>query len=247
MKMRKRFAALALAAVMAVTSVVPAWAAEKNTDANTLTMVTESYTNGSSASALRPKNGIWTSPATGRQYYYRNSQLVKNKRGYKIGKNYYKISSKGVLKRVSEAEGLAGIRMDKLKGSTYEAFKWCADFRYRVIKVPAGKKASEFLGTYGLKYKAGDCLGQAYAFYWLAKARGYNVRVVKGYVPQANGKFGEHAWCEIRQNGKTYVCDPNLASTYHNQKGYKFAYKFRYGAKGTYKYYDQNKKYITKK
>lgn len=152
MKIRKRFAALALAAIMTVTSVVPVWAAEKSVDVTTV--ATEKYAEASSASASRPKTGIWTSPATGiRKYYYKNSKLVKNKLGYKIGKNYYKISSKGVLKKVSEAEGLAGIQMDKLKGSTYEAFKWCSDFKYRVIKVPSGKKASEYLGTYGLKYK----------------------------------------------------------------------------------------------
>ena len=33
----------------------------------------------------------------------------------------------------------------------------------------------------------------------MAKVKGYkNVKMVKGTVPQANGKNGAHGWCEIK-------------------------------------------------
>lgn len=193
---------------------------------------------------------------SGKSYYFTSTaKLVVSRYGYKIGSKYYAVSAKGVLTRLSTVEGLAGVQMDKLKGETYAAFKWVSNFKYKVVKVPAGKNAAEYLGQIGLKYRYGDCNVQAYTFYWLAKSRGYDVKYVEGYVPQAvdkNGKptkFGEHAWCELRIDGKTYVCDPSLAAEAYIKKGKdpKPAYKFRYGAKGTYRYYDTNKRQITKK
>lgn len=183
------------------------------------------------------------------------ARRVNSKFGYKVGSKYYSISSKGVAKRLSTVEGLAGAQLDKFKGETYAAFKWVSNFKYREVKVPSGKKASDYLGQWGLKYRTGDCNVQAYTFYWLAKSRGYDVKVVKGYVPQAvdkNGKptrFGSHAWVEMKVGSKTYVCDPSLAQAVYvkNGKDPKPAYKFQYGAKGTYKYYDTNKRPINKK
>lgn len=191
-----------------------------------------------------------------KQYYFDSkARLVVSKFGYKIGSKYYSISAKGVLKQLSTVEGLAGIQLDKLKGETYEAFKWVSNFKYKDTKLPAGKNAADYYGQYGLKTRTGDCNVQAYTFYWLAKRRGYDIKYVKGYVPQAvdkNGnptKFGAHAWCELNVNGKIYVCDPSLAQTEYVKKGKdpKPAYKFQYGAKGTYRYYDTKKRPITKK
>lgn len=186
----------------------------------------------------------------GKLYYFTSSgKLVTARFGYKIGSKYYHVSAKGVLKRLTTVEGLAGARLDSVKGDIRAAFDWCAHMKYRDIKVPAGKKPAEYLGEYGFKYKQGDCLVQAYAFYWMAKRRGHDAKVVQGYVLQKNGKMGEHAWVELQINGKTYVCDPNLAAEVYVKKGQdpKPAYKFQYGASGTYKYYDRNKKQIKKK
>ena len=76
------------------------------------------------------KNEIVTED--GKQYYYNKSgKLVKGKYGYKIGKSYYRISKSGVLKKVSKAEGLAGIQLNawykKSKSQAlWQAFQWSA-------------------------------------------------------------------------------------------------------------------------
>ena len=70
-----------------------------------------------------------------------------------------------------------------------------------------------------------------------AKAEGVsNVKFVKGSVPQANGKNGAHAWCEIKFGKTRYVYDPNFAYSFRNNPKAHSGYKFKYGTKGTYRY-----------
>lgn len=281
--LRKAILAAVLAAAISVTSVVPAFAADtpavtaesaEASSANVRWRMVDGkrycYKDGklctgwmlyrNSRYYLDPNDGgaavTGLKTISGKLYCFDSkARRVNSKFGYKVGSKYYAISSKGVAKRLSTVEGMAGERLDMLDGETYRAFKWVSNFRYREVRVPSGKKASDYLGQYGLKYKTGDCNVQAYTFYWLAKRRGYDVKVVKGYVPQAidkNGnptRFGSHAWVEMKVGGKTYVCDPSLAQAVYvkNGKDPKPAYKFQYGAKGTYRYYDTNKRPIMKK
>lgn len=52
----------------------------------------------------------------------------------------------------------------------------------------------------------------AATFCMMAKVKGYkNVKMVKGTVPQANGKNGAHGWCEIKIGKTVYAYDPNFA------------------------------------
>ena len=53
---------------------------------------------------------------------------------------------------------------------------------------------------------------------------------------------GKHAWCEIKSGKTTYVYDPNFAYTYRNNPNVNSGYKFKYGAKGTYKYNEKRTK-----
>lgn len=212
-------------------------------------------------SAASNKNKIVTKE--GKQYYYdKAGKLVKNKYGYKVGSKYYKISKAGVLTKVSKVEGLAGIRLEACKGKTksetlWKAFQWSANLKYYTnkTKVPSGQTKEEYFGLYGFQYKKGDCNVQAATFYWMAKALGYNVKFVQGYVPTAqnkNGKitkFGAHAWTTIKSGSKTYVYDPNFsgfAKRHGMAKGLKAGYKFTYGTKNTYRYFNTKKKEIKK-
>ena len=181
---------------------------------------------------------------SGKQYYFTSTgKLVTSKYGYKIKTKYYQINSKGELKALSKVEGMAGAQIDKQGKSLRKAFNWSAKLPYTNPGKPSSSQsAAEFYGTRGFVYKKGDCNVQAYTLYWMAKRMGYSAKVIQGYVPQANGKYGKHAWVEITIKGKKYVFDPNLASTYGLDKGYQF----HYGDKGTYRYYDKNKKPITK-
>ena len=123
-KYTKKIAA-SLVLAMTLTSAAPAFAAdtadnkenstyvltdEKTTES--LVMVTT--TDEPVVQKAAVKNGFRT--VNGKKYYYKNGKKVTNKYGYKIGKNYYRISKKGVVTKVSEAEGLAGIRLDKCGG-----------------------------------------------------------------------------------------------------------------------------------
>lgn len=182
----------------------------------------------------------------GNRYYFSGSgKLYRNVAGIKLKGKYYQINSKGVLKPLSTVAGMAGVRLQKQGGKLKDGFKWSAGLKYypNSTRVPGNTTAAKYFGTYGFKYNKGDCNVQAYTFYWMAKLLGHKVRYVKGYVPQVGGTMGAHAWCEIVQNGKTYVYDPNFAATYGVDRGFKFTY----GTKGTYRYFDKNKKQITKK
>lgn len=262
MRGRKRILAMVLAAAISMTAAAPAMAAEPvKTEARAAAALKNGW-NTISGKKYYVKNGkkVTGINTISKKKYYFDSKgvLVVSKYGYKIGSKYYAVSAKGVLTALSAVEGMAGAQLDKLKGQSYEAFKWAASgIRFtNSVKAPAsGVKPADYYGKMAFSQKIGDCNTQAYAFYWMAKRRGYDVKYVKGYVPQAqdkNGKptkFGTHAWVEMKVGTNTYVCDPNLALSEYIRKGKdpKPAYKFRYGAKGTYKYYDTKKKLITKK
>ena len=190
------------------------------------------------AQAKPPKNGFYTKD--GKTYYYKSGKLVKDKLGIKIKKSYYKISKKGVVTKVSEAEGLAGIRLEKCGRDLKKAFKWSStNIQYygSVKKPKKSQNEVEYYAAYGFKNGRGDCYVMAATFCMMAKVKGYkNVRFVKGSVPQRNGVNGEHAWCEIKTRGKIYVSDPNFAYSYKNNPNAHSGYMFKYNTKGTYKY-----------
>lgn len=186
------------------------------------------------------------------QYFFlSDGKLVTSRYGYKIKNKYYSVSSKGVLKALSDVEGMAGARLDKLGGMSLsktalltKAFKWASQIRYRAVaKVPSGQKPTVYYGEIAFTKAQGDCNVQASAFYWMAKRMGYKVSFVKGYVMQKGGVLGSHAWCEIVSGSRTYAYDTDPKLVELKGKGFKITY----GEKGTYQYYDKNKKKITKK
>ena len=211
-------------------------------------------------SAASAKNKIVTK--NGKQYYYNSAgKLVKGKYGYKIGNQYYKISSTGVLTKVSTVEGMAGVQLNPYYGkyskkqTLWKAFQWSANLKYFTnnTRVPAGQKKETYFALYGFQYKKGDCNVQAATFYWMAKVLGYNVKMVQGYVPtakNASGKitaYGSHAWTTISNGGKTYVYDPNFSGYCTRNKilkKMKSGYGFTYGTKNTYRYFSSKKKEI---
>jgi hypothetical protein len=69
-----------------------------------------------------------------------------------------------------------------------------------------------------------DCYGFSCAFACLAKALGYNARVVNGYVPSRSLGWAGHSWTEITINGVVYVYDGDLAHSYPSMNFYGFTY-----------------------
>ena len=80
--------------------------------------------------------------------------------------------------------------------------------------------------------QGGNCYRYASLFCWLARGLGYDAKVVTGYVPSSSLGWAPHGWCEIVQNGTTYICDPDLAKDYPSLNWYFVTYS---SAPTTYK------------
>ncbi|MCD8396984.1 MAG: transglutaminase domain-containing protein [Lachnospiraceae bacterium] len=215
-----------------------------------------------SSSSSTTKNGLVEK--NGKLYYYKNGKLVKDKLGIKIDGNYYKISAKGVCKKVSEAAGRAGIQLEKIgrestKSKTLKkAFTWCStQITYApVTGSPAsGQTKLAYYSIYGFKKKVGDCNVMAATFCQMAKVLGYDAKFVSGYIissydSDGNPVLAKHAWVTIKISGTTYVYDPNFAYVQHTlnnntaaHSGYKMTYT-KTGTKLQYTYYSSKKKLL---
>lgn len=94
-----------------------------------------------------------------------------------------------------------------VKGSTYPTGNWSVPF------------AKEMYRNGG-----GNCYRYAALFCELAKAVGYDAKVVSGHVPSRSMGQTPHGWVEIRSNGTTYVCDPDMVHAYPTRNWYMFTY-----------------------
>lgn len=201
-----------------------------------------SYYYGSNGARLTGLNTI------NKKLYYlggTNGKKVVNKYGIKIGTAYYKIDKNGVCTKLSTVNGLTGVQLEKIGMGTdkeknlKKAFDWCtSNIRYRDVAEPsASANKAQYYALFGLKTKPGygDCNVQAAIFYYMAKALGYSdMTFVQGQVPQANGKLGAHAWCEMKTGTQIWFYDPNAA-----QSG-KTGYHFLYGTPNSYVYKDSH-------
>lgn len=173
---------------------------------------------------------------SGKNYIFNKyGYLVRDKKYYLVGKKYYAIDANGVATKLTNVEQQAVRQLKKLSSQKLRnAFDWAAKLPYQAISTK-GKTPGGF-ASYGFTHNRGDCNVQACVFYYMARVLQYDAHFVKGTVPQANGKDGNHAWVEIKIGGKTYVFDPNLAGQYASVYGKNTGWKFQYGDKHTYKY-----------
>lgn len=178
----------------------------------------------------------------GKTHYYKDGEKVVNKLGIRIGGKYYRIGKYGAVTEVKETEGLAGIFAEKNGRSLKKCFNKIAAMEYKAPGVTGARN----LANYGFRNKKGDCKVQAQCFVFVAKVLGYDQATFKsGYVKtvQSSGGYGKHAWATINIDGVNYVYDPSLAG-YLKDHGIStnYAFKFRYGAKNTYNYFNRKKK-----
>lgn len=108
------------------------------------------------------------------------------------------------------------------------AYNWAVAIPY--TRAQTGNTTSD-CAVFSFTAGAGDCIGKASVFCWMARMLGYSCRVIRGYVPMAAGGFGEHGWTEIDINGVTYVCDPQFEWDDHLN-----GYMITYGQSGTWVY-----------
>lgn len=98
----------------------------------------------------------------------------------------------------------------------YAVYKWLVGYpKYkRTYDTPKG----DWTASYALQLlttRKGNCYRFAATFAYLAKALGYNSRIITGQVSAARGGVTPHGWDEIRSDGKWYVYDPELQFSLH--------------------------------
>jgi hypothetical protein len=92
-------------------------------------------------------------------------------------------------------------------GSTYPTGNWAPPFALEMIN-----------------YGSGNCYRFAALFCVLAQSYGYDARVIAGQCPSAGGGWTAHGWVEIRLNGTTYICDPDMANAMPGYNWYMVTY-----------------------
>lgn len=100
-------------------------------------------------------------------------------------------------------------------GDLYRIYKWIVNSYTYVTKpipvpYPNGYTRQEFYFTDAYETRLTNCFGFAATFYWVAKEMGYDVTLKEASVRYRSGNYGPHGWVEVRRNGTTYICDPEL-------------------------------------
>lgn len=170
----------------------------------------------------------------GKKYYFqKNGELLTNEKCYEINGKFYNIDKDGVMKEVPKVKALATKVLDKEGWNLESAFEWTSELKYedRTIELADGVKEADYLSIYGFEKEKGNSFVMASTFYQMAKILGYDVHYVKGKIQYKSGRLVSHGWCEIDEDGKTYVCDPYFA-----HEGGKNGIMFEYGDKGTWIY-----------
>ena len=170
----------------------------------------------------------------GKKYYFqKNGELLTNEKCYEINGKFYNIDKDGVMKEVPKVKALATKVLDKEEWNLESAFEWTSELKYedRTIELADGVKEADYLAIYGFEKEKGNSFVMASTFYQMAKILGYDVHYVKGKIQYKSGRLVSHGWCEIDEDGKTYVCDPYFA-----HEGGKNGIMFEYGDKGTWIY-----------
>ena len=165
---------------------------------------------------------------------------------------------------LSKIEKMAASRLKKLDATEQstknlkKAFKWSANLKYQDNTKAnlKGDKAAKYYGNYGFERHYGDCNTVAYTFYFMAKALGYDAKIVQGYVKSSSGAYRTHAWVTIKTGGKKLVFDPDFNRTMRGKTvtsasgtkklGTYCGFKFSYGDPFTYKYCNSKKKELKK-
>ena len=70
-----------------------------------------------------------------------------------------------------------------------------------------------------LKNGKGNCYSWAAAFSFLARQSGEDARAVAGTAVSPKGSVRDHAWTEVRRDGRVYICDPEIEAVYGQNAG----------------------------
>lgn len=68
----------------------------------------------------------------------------------------------------------------------------------------------EWYAVEGFQTHSGDCFVYTAVFAELARGLGYDAQYVEGYVWSVRGLWADHGFVVIHQDGRNYICDPEL-------------------------------------
>ena len=129
----------------------------------------------------------------------------------------------------NDAEAYAKLILDEIGWDLKKAYDWSVGLSYNYYLYTGNTTTESAVYSFSTHY--GNCVGMASTFCWMARALGYEARVIYGHVPYRSGSMGEHAWVEIVVDGETHVCDPDF-----EMQMKKNGYMIDYGQSGTWIY-----------
>ena len=152
-------------------------------------------------------------------YYCKKGAVVKNQIVGNEKQGYYYVDSTGI--RVTDKTTKLAVKFVrshtkdsdpknvKLKKCyNYLSYHYTYKRTYENL-YPKAKDMKSFAYDM-LSSKQGNCHRYAASFAYIAQVLGYESRVVVGQTTSSHGGMTPHGWNEIKQNGKWYVCDPDL-------------------------------------
>lgn len=167
----------------------------------------------------KPNGGSWSKIATvnNSTASYTYTKVKSGDTGYltvRAFKNFEGVIRGGtsVYTKAIYKYPLAAKKLDSVGWDLYSAY--CASAV--TWKDPNGEiprtadVTMEWYANYGFTKGYGHCFNMAAMFAEMAKTLGYDCTQVWGYVPMRAGGMGIHSWCEVKQNGKVYVCDSDF-------------------------------------
>lgn len=152
-------------------------------------------------------------------YYSNKGELEKNKIVGSKKAGYYYVDSTGV--KVTDKTVKLAVKFvrahTKSSDSQSKKLSKCYYYLARHYKYkrsygnlyPKAKDMKSFAHQM-LSSKSGNCHAYAASFVYIARVLGYEARVVVGDVSSSHGGMTPHGWVEIKDNGKWYVCDPDM-------------------------------------
>lgn len=151
-------------------------------------------------------------------------------------KHWYYFESSGRMNESADTElhNMIETIIDKHTGRGSDALQRA--FAY-TVSYPYRNGSLYPTGDWGARYAkqmyvngSGNCYRYAGLFCWIARGLGYKANAVSGWVPGARVAKAPHGWVEVYINGKTYICDPDLA---HEMPGHNW-YMVTYANAPTY-------------
>jgi hypothetical protein len=160
---------------------------------------------------IRSESGMYLTVADGKNYDGCNV-CVSTSNSSAATRFRFKSSSYNGVSGNTELDTYLATIMRRI-GSDGDTLRKCFDYvvGYRYISgsiYPTGEWSIPFASEM-YRNGGGNCYRFAALFCWLARANGFDARVISGQVPSLGGGWTAHAWTEVIINGKVYICDPD--------------------------------------